>query len=73
MPASENALHKRVTLPHSEAAMHHRIAGMTLEAIEEDTFYNGQPIPKEARCGCYVLYGFSRIPLLKTEAGWVDD
>src|SRR5215208_2641501 len=37
--------HRTVLVPFSEAAIFSRVAGMTLEAIEEDRFVNGSPIP----------------------------
>lgn len=70
MPASENARRITVRVPFSEAAMHSRIAGKELEAVEEDLYCNGNVIPAGERRGCYVLTGTARLPLLKTEAGW---
>lgn len=74
MPASTYARRQTVEVPFSEAAMFHRIAGQTLEAVEEDLYYNGNTVPENERRGCYVSteVGASRIPLLKSEAGWKD-
>lgn len=72
MPASENARRVTATVPHSEAAMHSRLAGKTLVLVEEDRYVNGDPIPYAQRNGCYALDGGARVPLLKVEAGWKE-
>lgn len=61
-----------VQVPYSEAAIFARIAGMTLEAVEEDRYVRGSLIPPAQRRGCYVVVASSgaRVPLLKLEAGW---
>lgn len=71
MPPSDSAVRTTLKIPYSEVAMHVGIAGKELIAIEEDTFYNGETIPEDARCGCYVMDEKGvRIPMLKSEAGW---
>lgn len=65
---------RTVEVPYSEAAIHSRVAGMTLEAVEEDRYVNGSVIPPVERCGCYVIAPTgARVPLLKSEAGWEGD
>lgn len=62
-----------VEVPYSEAAIHARVAGMVLEAVEEDRYINGSLIPPAQRRGCYVITpGGQRVPLLKVEAGWSE-
>lgn len=64
---------RTVQVPYSEAALHARVAGMTLEAVEEDRYVNGSLIPPAERRGCYVVApGGARVPLLKAEAGWSE-
>lgn len=66
----------KLTIVHSEVAMHTRTAGLDCHVIEEDTFYNGNLIPEDARFGCWVIVptppGVGQIPMLKSEAGWLD-
>ena len=60
-----------VQVPYSEAAIHSRVAGMVLEAVEEARYVNGNVIPPDQRRGCYVITpSGARVPLLKSEAGW---
>lgn len=62
---------RTVQVPYSEAAVYARVAGMTLEAVEEDRYVNGSLIPPAQRRGCCVVApGGARVPLLKSEAGW---
>lgn len=73
MPASPNA--SRVTVDqvaYSECASHCQVAGLRAVLIEEDTYYNGRPIPAGERRGCYVepIGTTVRVPMLKVEAGW---
>ena len=65
---------QRVQVRYSEAAMHARVAGLTLEAVEdEDRYVNRSLIPPAQRRGCYVVApSGARVPLLKVEGGWSE-
>jgi hypothetical protein len=75
MPASASAKTQTVDVPYSEAAIHCGVAGLRLEAVEEDLYVNGVEIPERRRTGCFVFPESDShgVPLLKSEAGWTSE